>query len=185
MGWFNFTKIEAAAPVIPSTIMSAQPSRQYLQGLPEMKRRERREQELKQQLDRLFQLISNPVMAAAELGETKYLYDMKPWIQEQQELHHGRFQQQHRQEVQQLTMLGRNEQISRKEQQFNAQMQAYHNGQALLAAAAAAAAEPPSDELLTGLKEKFPDCAVSFPEDWVETRQGVKELKKGILIDWL
>jgi hypothetical protein len=120
-------------------------------------------------------------MAAAELGETKYLYDMKPWMQEQQRQHRERFEQQHQQEVQQLMMLGRNEQISRKQQQFNAQMQAYHNGQALLAAAEA---EPPSDELLAGLKEKFPDCGVSFQEDWVETRQGVKELKKGILIDW-
>jgi hypothetical protein len=160
--------------------MFAQPSRQYLQGLPEMKRRERREQEFKQQLDRLFQLISNPVMAAAELGETKYLYDMKPWMQEQQREHRERFEQQHRQEVQKLMMLGRNEQISTKEHQFNLQMQAYQKVQALQAAAA----EPPSDELLAGLKEKFPDCGVSFQEDWVETRQGVKELKKGILIDW-
>jgi hypothetical protein len=164
--------------------MFAQPSRQYLQGLPEMKRRERREQEFKQQLDRLFQLISNPVMAAAELGETKYLYDMKPWIQEQQELHRGRFQQQHQQEVQQLMMLGRNEQITRKEQQFNQQMQAYHNDQALLAALAPPAPRPAYDELLAALKEKFPGCDVSFQEGWVEIRQGVKELKKGILIDW-
>jgi hypothetical protein len=44
--------------------------------------------------------------------------------------------------------------------------------------------EDRSDELLAGLREKFPDCSISFQEDWIETRQGVKELKKGILIDW-
>jgi hypothetical protein len=73
--------------------MFAQPSRQYLQGLPEMKRRERREQELKQQLDRLFQLISNPVMAAAELGKTKWLYDTTQWAegQQQQEFDHRKY----------------------------------------------------------------------------------------------
>jgi hypothetical protein len=54
-------------------------SRQYLQELPEMKRREREEKEFKEKLDRLFQMIHNPLMAAAELGETKYLFDMKPW----------------------------------------------------------------------------------------------------------
>jgi len=63
--------------------------------------------------------------------------------------------------------------ITPKEARFNQQMQAYQ--QTLVA---------PSDELLAGLKEKFPDCDVSFQEDWVETRQGVRELKKGILIDW-
>ena len=42
----------------------------------------------------------------------------------------------------------------------------------------------PSDEVLAGLREKFPDCLVSFQEDWIETPHGMKQLKKGILIDW-
>jgi spore cortex formation protein SpoVR/YcgB (stage V sporulation) len=128
-------------------------------------------------------MIYNPVMAAAELGETKYLFDMKPWALQQSVLNRQRFQEQHRHEVQQLNRLGRA--VSTKEQMFNAQMQAYEQtcrknhlqeSQAL--------AETPSDELLAGLREKFPGCTVSVLEDWVETRQGVKELKKGILVDW-
>ena len=41
-----------------------------------------------------------------------------------------------------------------------------------------------NDELLEGLKEKFPECAVSYQEGWVKTARGVKEYRKGILIDW-
>jgi hypothetical protein len=147
-----------------------------------MRRRERREQELKQQLDRLFQLISNPVIAAAELGETKYLYDMRPWMQEQHQQQQQRFQQQHQQEVRQLMMLGRNAEISAKQEKYDAQMKAYHQAQSRQQAQELP--EGPSEELLAGLREKFPDCAVSFHEDWIETRQDVRVLKRGILIDW-
>ena len=41
-----------------------------------------------------------------------------------------------------------------------------------------------NDEVLEGLKEKFPECAVSYQEGWVNTPRGVKEYRKGILIDW-
>lgn len=157
-------------------------SRQYLRSLPEIKRRQQREQEFKQQLARLFQLISGPLMAAVELGETKYLYDLKPWIDEQRQQDRERFRQQHQQEMHQQRLLGRTLGISAKEAQFNAQMQAYQQAQAR--EQTQPAPEPPSEELLAGLREKFPDCDVSFQEDWVETRQGVRELKKGILIDW-
>jgi len=157
-------------------------SRQYLRELPEMKRRERQEQEFKEQLEILFHRIYYPLMAAAELGETKYLYDTTHWAQEQQQQQPIRLQQDHQKEIEQLSLLGRTVQISKKEQQFNAQMQTYQ--QARRSQQEQAPPEPPSQELLAGLKEKFPDCAVSFQEDWMETRQGVKELKKGILIDW-
>ncbi len=30
----------------------------------------------------------------------------------------------------------------------------------------------------------FPDCTVTYVEDWFDTKPGVKEFKKGILIDW-
>ena len=155
-------------------------SRVYLRQLPEMKRQERKEQEFKQQLDRLFQMISEPVTAAAELGETKYLYDIRPWQQEQEEQQQRQLQQQYQKEVQQLSLLGRNAQISPKEKLFNAQMQAYRQGQLIVSQIA----EGPSEELLAALREKFYGCGVSLQEEWVETRQGVKELKKGILIDW-
>jgi hypothetical protein len=75
-------------------------------------------------------------------------------------------------------VLGRTAEISTKEGMFHAQMEA--RGRAYPATPLPCV----SDELLAALKEKFPDCSVSFQEDWVETRQGVKELKKGILIDW-
>jgi len=123
-------------------------SRQYLRDLPELLRRQRREQQLNQQLNSLFQQIQSPLMAAAGRGETKYLYDMMQWMSS-----HG-------------TPLKKNS--LQQYDQFQAQTPP----------------EDRSDELLAGLREKFPDCSISFQEDWIETRQGVKELKKGSLIDW-
>jgi hypothetical protein len=46
-----------------------------------------------------------------------------------------------------------------------------------------------SDDLLRGLREKFPECAVTLAEDWVEqpSRPGhppTRILKSGIKIDW-
>lgn len=41
-----------------------------------------------------------------------------------------------------------------------------------------------NEEIIEALKEKFPDTTVEYLETWVETRLGVKEQKKGILIDW-
>lgn len=40
------------------------------------------------------------------------------------------------------------------------------------------------EELITGIKVKFPDTTVEYQETWIETRPGVKEQKKGFLIDW-
>ena len=156
-------------------------SRAYLRQLPEMKRQQQKEEEYKQQLNRLFQMISDPVTAAADLGETKYLYDIRPWQQEKKLRQHMLFEQQHQKEVQQLNMLGRTAEALIKQQLFNAQMQAYtqaQRGQQI------EAPEGPSEELLAGLREKFYGCTVSLQEEWIETRQGVKELKKGILVDW-
>jgi hypothetical protein len=132
-------------------------SRQYLQGLPEAQRR----QMIENDVFRLFQQIAQPLQNAALKGEKKYLHDMSQWMAQQQ----GELLRQHQQRVAQTAN------FSKAEAQ-------------LLQQKGPAPPEPPSNELLAGLKEKFPDCAISFQEDWVETRQGVKELKKGILIDW-
>lgn len=40
------------------------------------------------------------------------------------------------------------------------------------------------DDIVQALKEKFPDTKVEYQETWIETRPGVKEQKKGIMIDW-
>ena len=39
-------------------------------------------------------------------------------------------------------------------------------------------------DLVEGFKLKFPDCRVEYTETWEEVRPGVKEQKKGILVDW-
>ena len=41
----------------------------------------------------------------------------------------------------------------------------------------------PSD-IIEGLNAKFPDCTVSFSDEWVDVRPGVREQRSGILIDW-
>ena len=30
----------------------------------------------------------------------------------------------------------------------------------------------------------FPDCDITYVEDWIETSPGTKELKKGVRVDW-
>lgn len=41
-----------------------------------------------------------------------------------------------------------------------------------------------NEEIIEALKEKFPDTTVEYQETWIETRPGVKEERKGIVIDW-
>jgi hypothetical protein len=41
-----------------------------------------------------------------------------------------------------------------------------------------------NEELMSALREKFPGTTVETKEEWIQTRPGVKEEKKGILIDW-
>ena len=41
-----------------------------------------------------------------------------------------------------------------------------------------------NEELISVLREKFPDTTVEYQETWIETRPGVKEERKGIVIDW-
>ena len=40
------------------------------------------------------------------------------------------------------------------------------------------------DELLEGFRAKFPDCLVSYQENWVDVGANMRHFKKGILIDW-
>jgi hypothetical protein len=40
------------------------------------------------------------------------------------------------------------------------------------------------EDIVSALKEKFPDTTVEYQETWLDVRPGVKEQKKGILIDW-
>ena len=40
------------------------------------------------------------------------------------------------------------------------------------------------DELLAGIRERFPDCDVNYEETWVDQSNNTKVLKKGIIIDW-
>lgn len=43
---------------------------------------------------------------------------------------------------------------------------------------------PSIDEFIAGFKRMFPDCSVSYQEAWHDTKTNVRELKKGILVDW-
>jgi hypothetical protein len=47
-----------------------------------------------------------------------------------------------------------------------------------------AAYEVTPDDLVEGLRAKFPGCDVVHSEEWVDVRPGVREHRKGILIDW-
>jgi hypothetical protein len=41
-----------------------------------------------------------------------------------------------------------------------------------------------NEEIIAALKEKFPDCGISFQETWADTAHNTRTLQKGILIDW-
>ncbi len=43
---------------------------------------------------------------------------------------------------------------------------------------------PTTDDLIEGFRNKFPDCRVEYTETWEDVRPGVREYRKGILIDW-
>ena len=43
---------------------------------------------------------------------------------------------------------------------------------------------PSIDEFIAGFKRKFPDCSVSYKEEWHTTNTTVRTLKTGILVDW-
>jgi hypothetical protein len=43
---------------------------------------------------------------------------------------------------------------------------------------------PTPEDILEGLKLKFPDCDITLFDDWVDVRPGVRERQTGYLIDW-
>ena len=43
---------------------------------------------------------------------------------------------------------------------------------------------PTPEEIIEGLKLKFPGCGVTLFDDWVDVRPGVREQRKGIIIVW-
>ena len=40
------------------------------------------------------------------------------------------------------------------------------------------------DDIIEGLRAKFPGCDVRHLEEWVDVSPGLREHRKGILIDW-
>ena len=39
-------------------------------------------------------------------------------------------------------------------------------------------------DMVEGLRAKFPDCKVEYTEMWEDTQPGLRQQKKGILVDW-
>ena len=103
-------------------------SRNYLQDLPEMIRKEA----IQQAINQITGRVASEVYTNARQGKKTYMYDPT------------------------------NQPFG-----FNQNQQAITN-----------------EDLVAAFQKKFPGCNVAYKEDWIETRQGVKELKKGILIDW-
>lgn len=58
------------------------------------------------------------------------------------------------------------------------------NGKGALTPANQASPWYTNDELIKALLEKFPGTSVGYQETWEEVRPGVKEQRKGILINW-
>ena len=43
---------------------------------------------------------------------------------------------------------------------------------------------PTRDDIIEGLKIKFPDCDISYVEEWIDVCPGHREQRSGIKIDW-
>ncbi len=43
---------------------------------------------------------------------------------------------------------------------------------------------PNSNDMAEGLQAAFPDCKVEYTETWEDTQPGIRQQKKGILVDW-
>lgn len=43
---------------------------------------------------------------------------------------------------------------------------------------------PTPEDIVEGLKLKFPECTITLFDDWVDVRPGVRERRTGYLIDW-
>ena len=43
---------------------------------------------------------------------------------------------------------------------------------------------PTIEDIVEGLKQKYPGCLVTYVEGWAETSPGVKHFRKRILVDW-
>jgi len=112
-----------------------------------------RQKTIKYLADSLFNDMEQNVTSSALQGKTSYLHDMRHWRQE-------------------------NAGIGRIQGSAPLSFKALHGYEL-----------PPhpldeiTEELIAALKEKFPGCAVSYQEEWVE-QQGPKYLKKSVLVDW-
>ena len=40
------------------------------------------------------------------------------------------------------------------------------------------------NDLISGFQACFPDCTVSYEEEWVQTNANTRTLQKGIRVDW-
>ncbi len=40
------------------------------------------------------------------------------------------------------------------------------------------------NDIISGVQSYFPDCTVSYEEEWVQTNANTRTLQKGIRIDW-
>jgi hypothetical protein len=109
-------------------------SREYLRGIPEQLKQQRK----KQLIDSLFSQVCNHVLAAASNEKTSHMLEEHVYAQ---------------------NLAGR-------------AVELYRNNKLT------------DEEILSALSEKFPDCVVSFQENWVDTSHNTRVLKKGILIDW-
>jgi hypothetical protein len=112
-----------------------------------------RQKTIKQLADSLFKEMEDDITSSALHGKKRYLHDMARWRQQNAGI--GRIP-------------------GSAPWSFNIINGFEHSPHPL---------DEITQELVAVLKEKFPGCAVSYQEDWVE-QEAPKYLKKCILVDW-
>ena len=136
--------------------MSVVLSREYMRNLPVL----RRQQQTNELVQGMYQSIIPFVTNAAARGDTHYLYDMTTWREQNRNW---------RDHYRMVRAAGKG---------------GFEGGGAVPSSEPQYQIDEMIDEIVEGLKEKFPDCLVNFLEDWVGTQKGVRVLKKCIKIHW-
>ena len=164
-------------------------SRDYLQGLVQMKK----QADHARHVSEIVKKITQKIGAAASTGASCYLYEIKDLdaVESQMQLEATlNFQN-----VQAFLRCAPPKRpmnspgISPKErlmnlQQWQYEMDAFNNSSQTLLPPTLAPLPITMDDIVEALKLKCPGCDVAHQESWVDTAPGTRVLKNGIYISW-
>jgi hypothetical protein len=164
-------------------------SREYLQGLVQMKK----QADHARHIDEYVKKIAQKIGAAASTGATCYLYEMKDLVDLESKMRAeatGNFQgaqailrcEPPKPPIYTAGMTPKEEHF--QYQQWLNEMNAFNQYQPLPLPPTLAPLTIIAGDIVEALKLKCPGCDVAHQESWVDTAPGTRVLKSGIYISW-